>query len=85
MIGTIKTISKSKIKNRIEIIKYWVEKESRLLFIMLNPHSNSFNFWLDLLVVSLMELKIETSNRTKINAKQKLLMSINFLVYLIGN
>lgn len=46
--GRIKTISKSKIKNKIEIKKNWVENVIRLGVKGLNPHSNlmvlSFEF-----------------------------------------
>jgi hypothetical protein len=45
--GRIRVISKSKIKNRIEIRKNWVENVIRFGVIGLNPHSNLviLSFW----------------------------------------
>jgi hypothetical protein len=47
IIGMINEISKSKIKNIIEIMKNWFEKGFRLIDIWLNPHSNLviFSCW----------------------------------------
>lgn len=51
-IGRINETSTSNTKNRINIIKYFVEKTLFLLYFMSNPHSKGFIFIFLLLVFS---------------------------------
>lgn len=44
-VGMIITISRSKIRNKIAVMKYWLENDGLLVSFLLNPHSNADEDW----------------------------------------
>jgi len=74
-VGRIKVISRSKIRNKMEMMKYCVEKDIRFVDIVLNPHSNvEFLF---LLGVDIMFIKLN------VRIKIRIVMIVMLLMFII--
>jgi len=78
-IGKMMVISKSKIKNKIEIMINWVENGNRFLLIELNPHSNSYAFCFLIFILLVIFKKINVNiNVRKIPRFIIVFIRINF-------
>lgn len=82
-VGRIIIISISKIKNKIAIIKKWIENGSRLLDMGLNPHSKGDDFCLsiiDFFLIVIINVDIAVSSTIIIIAWIIVIIIVYFLI-----